>query len=434
MKTAKLEKLIKFKKQWEVEGIEWREVKLEKIIIEKPRYGLTAKSKNKGKYLYLRITDINNKGKINDDSFKFVDIDKKEKSKYEIKKGDLLLARSGSVGNFFIADKDYPDWVYASYLIRFRLDSTKILPAFIKYILISGRFQRWVEYRKRIGAQPNINAKEFSNFKIPIPFRNGKPDLETQKKIVEYIETNFSKIDKILEKKKEALKQLDELWESALEQAFKPKDGEEWREVMLGDRNFFHIETGATPKTPIKKYWKNGTIKWATPKDLGRKIGRYLLDTERKISKDGLDSCSTTLIPKGSILISTRAPIGHISILGDDMCFNQGCKGLVIKSNQIVSEFVYYELLTKIEFMKTLGSGPTFEELSKNKVATIKIPLPFRNNQPDLEKQKEIANYLDSVYEKIQILKEKKQKQIIQLGEMRESILDEAFNHSELVP
>jgi len=202
------------------EGEEWRAVKLGEIIIDKPRYGLTAKSKNKGKYLYLRITDINDKGEINEDGFKFVDLDKKEKSKYEIKKGDLLLARSGSVGNFFIADKDYPDWVYASYLIRFRLDSNKILPSFIKHVLISRKFKRWVEYQKRTGAQPNINAKEYSSFKFPLPFHNGKPDLERQKEIADYLDGVYEKIKSIKEKVKSQISQLDEMKESILNEVF----------------------------------------------------------------------------------------------------------------------------------------------------------------------------------------------------------------------
>jgi len=419
----------KTKKPWEVEGVEWREMRLGELIKEKPRYGLTAKAKDKGNFVLLRITDINDQGEIKSNNFKFVDLDESEKAKYDIRKGDLLLARSGSVGNFFIAFQDYSNWIYASYLIRFRLDLNKVHLMFVKYFLSSQYFKKWVSFQKRPGAQPNINAKEYSSFKIPLPFRNGKPDLETQKKIVEYIEANFSRIDKILEKKKKELELLDELWESVLEQAFKPKEGEEWREVRLGDKNYFHIETGATPKTSVREYWENGAIKWVTPKDLGKNNGIFIHDTERKITELGLNSCSTTVIPKGSIIISTRAPIGHIAILGDDMCFNQGCKGLVIKDSDITSKFIYYALLTKIDLMKMLGSGPTFEELSKDKLTLIKIPIPFRNNQPDLEKQKEIANHLDSVYEKIKILKEKIQNQITQLEEMKESILEEVFGH-----
>ncbi len=153
----------------------------------------------------------------------------------------------------------------------------------------------------------------------------------------------------------------------------------------------------------------------------------FIYDTERKITELGLNSCSTTVIPKGSIIISTRAPIGHIAILGDDMCFNQGCKGLIIKDNDIASEFVYYVLLTKIDLMKTLGSGPTFEELSKDKLASIEIPLPFRNGKPDLETQKKIVEYIEANFSRIDRILEKKKKELEQLDELWESVLEQAF-------
>jgi len=204
-------------------------------------------------------------------------------------------------------------------------------------------------------------------------------------------------------------------------------EGVEWREVRLGDKNYFYIETGATPETSVKEYWENGIIKWATPKDLGKNNGKYLFDTDRKITEAGLNSCSTTLIPKGSILISTRAPIGHIALLGDEMCFNQGCKGIIIKTNQILSEFIYYVLLTKVELMKILGSGPTFEELSKNKLGTVEIPLPFRNGKPDLETQKKIVEYIETNFSRIDKILEKKKKQLEQLDELWESVLEQAF-------
>jgi type I restriction enzyme S subunit len=71
-------------------------------------------------------------------------------------------------------------------------------------------------------------------------------------------------------------------------------------------------------------------------------------------------------MPKGSIIISTRVPIGHIAIAGDNMCFNQGCKAIVIRNaNHVLSDFAYYALLTKVEEMNASGSGATFKEISR---------------------------------------------------------------------
>lgn len=398
---------MKTKKPWEVEGVERREVKLGNLVIEKPKYGLTAKAKDKGKTVFLRITDIDDKGDIKNNGFKFVDLDETEKAKYDVKKGDLLLARSGSVGNFFIAFKDYPDWIYASYLIRFRLDLNKIHLMFVKYFLSSQFFKRWVSFQKRPGAQPNINAKEFSSFKIPLPFRNGKPDLETQKKIVEYIEANFSRIDKILEKKKKELEQLDEFWESVLEQAFKPKEGEEWREV--GFNKLISREKYQVGKVKVRNGLTNsGKILVV---DQSQDLIRGYLDDEK---------------------LKYRGPLPLI-IFGDhtkvikfiDFPFIVGADGvkILIPNKDLLYPKYFYWLLREVK-LPDRGYARHFKFL---KQATYLIP--FRNGKPDLEKQKEIANYLDSVYEKIKALKEKIQNQITQIEEMKESILDEMFNH-----
>jgi len=203
------------------EGEEWREVRLGELTTEKPRYGLTAKAKDSGEFVFLRITDIDDKGEIKTDNFKFVDVDDDEASKYEIRQGDLLLARSGSVGNFFIAFKDYPNWVYGSYLIRFRLDTNKVNLNFVKHFLSSHYFKRWILHQKRHGAQPNINAEEYSSFKLLLPFRNGKPDLEKQREIASYLDSVYETIKTLKEKIQNQITKLEEMKESILEEVFR---------------------------------------------------------------------------------------------------------------------------------------------------------------------------------------------------------------------
>jgi len=117
-----------------------------------------------------------------------------------------------------------------------------------------------------------------------------------------------------------------------------------WILARLGD--IFEVETGSTPRTNIKDYW-DGDIKWITPKDLGKIDSIYIHDTERKITEKGLANCSATKIPINSIIISTRAPIGYVAILGDDMAFNQGCKGLVPKNKDYYFE-KFYETFAKL--------------------------------------------------------------------------------------
>ena len=147
-----------------------------------------------------------------------------------------------------------------------------------------------------------------------------------------------------------------------------------WGKITVADA--FYIETGSTPSTTVDDYWKNGTIKWITPKDLGKIKTIWIDDTERKITHKALEACPIRRIPPESIIISTRAPIGYIAITRDFMAFNQGCKGLVKISKDIFIPFFYFVLLTKVGEMNYLGSGSTFKEISKSQISNLQIPLP----------------------------------------------------------
>ena len=201
---------------------------------------------------------------------------------------------------------------------------------------------------------------------------------------------------------------------------------EGWKWVRLGDKKLFHIETGSTPKTNVIEYWERGNIKWVTPRDLGKVIGKFIFDTERKITQKGLESCSTTIVPKGSIIISTRAPIGHIAIAGDNMCFNQGCKAIVIRdANHVLSDFVYYTLLTKVEEMNALGSGATFKEISRKKLATILIPLP------PLEEQKRIVSRLEQLVNRAEEAKRLRKQAREEAEKIMQAALNKVFSRVE---
>jgi type I restriction enzyme S subunit len=179
-------------------------------------------------------------------------------------------------------------------------------------------------------------------------------------------------------------------------------------------REVFEVETGSTPSTQISSYWEDGTIKWITPKDLGELATRYISDTGRKITRDGLDNSSAKLVPPESIIISSRAPIGYLAILTDSMAFNQGCKALVAKKpNQISPLYVYYQLQTKVKEMNALGSGSTFKEISKEKIENLQVILP------PLPIQQQIA----AILEKADAAREKRR----QANQFTEQFLQSAF-------
>lgn len=176
------------------------------------------------------------------------------------------------------------------------------------------------------------------------------------------------------------------------------------------------IVAGATPSTSIKTYW-DGDICWATPKDLSELEGAYISDTPRKITRAGLDSCAATILPVGSVLFSSRAPIGHVAINAVPMATNQGFKSFVPKPEHVDAKFLYWWLRTNCDYLESLGNGATFKEVSKAVVARIEILLP------PLAEQQRIANILD----KTEALRSKRRATIAQLDILCKAIFLDLF-------
>ncbi len=140
--------------------------------------------------------------------------------------------------------------------------------------------------------------------------------------------------------------------------------------------DLFMVETGTTPSTKEETYWKDGTVNWLTPTDLSRLNGKLRIrNSERKITEKALKETHLSLMPKGSIILSTRAPVGYVATLEEDATFNQGCKGLLPRSRyEILTEFYSYYLSNKKEMLQNLSSGSTFLELSKNRLEKFNMP------------------------------------------------------------
>ena len=132
------------------------------------------------------------------------------------------------------------------------------------------------------------------------------------------------------------------------------------------------IYNGATPSTAINGNY-GGDIIWITPKDLADQSQKFTFNGERTITIDGYNSCSTVLLPQGAILLSSRAPIGLMSIAAVELCTNQGFKSFVSK-NKEECRFLYYLVDQHLPFIKQIGSGTTFKEVSKDELAKLIFP------------------------------------------------------------
>ena len=151
------------------------------------------------------------------------------------------------------------------------------------------------------------------------------------------------------------------------------------------------IVSGSTPKSSCPGYW-GGSIKWVTPAEIGDET-HYIEDTERHITEEGMRSCHLRMMPSGTVLLSSRAPIGKTAITKSAMCCNQGFKNLIC-SKSISNEYLYHFLNAKADELKSMGRGATFKEISKKQVESIVIDLPFLSEQ---SQRAAVLNQIDAL-------------------------------------
>jgi type I restriction enzyme, S subunit len=167
----------------------------------------------------------------------------------------------------------------------------------------------------------------------------------------------------------------------------------DWKKVRIGKLG--EIVSGGTPSTRIINFW-DGLIPWITPRDLSGYQERLISHGERFISEEGLYNSSAKLMPEGTVLFSSRAPIGYIAIANNEITTNQGFKNIIVNRDNY-NLFVYYLLKFKTEDIKRIAGGSTFSEISGKNFKNFEV------NIPDLSTQIKIADFLGSLDEKIEL-------------------------------
>ena len=191
------------------------------------------------------------------------------------------------------------------------------------------------------------------------------------------------------------------------------------KKVKLGD--VCEIISGSTPKTEVKEYW-GGEYKWITPAELSE--NSYIVyDTARHITKLGIQKTGLKPFPEGTVILSSRAPIGKTAIAGCEMYCNQGFKNLIC-SDEINNKYLYFFLSSKTVYLNSLGRGATFKELSKKIVENIELCLP------PIEIQIRIAERFEQIEKLLSI----KNAEIMEINELVKSRFTEMFGEPFLNP
>ena len=321
--------------------------------------------------------------------------------KYLVRNGDFLI---GMDGNFEIVK-----WANGEALLNQRV--CKIIPKSIKpdylFYLLSPILKS-IENKTHSTTVKHLSAKELNKISFELP--NG----DQQSKIA----NELSNLHRMLILKREALEGLDSLVKSRFMEMFGEWNLSFQKENWIKLSDLTNIYTGTTPKTEIKEYW-NGLIPWVTPAELD-KDSYIITDTERHITEKGQKSKSLTMMPIGTVLLSTRAPIGKVAICGVPMTCNQGFKNFECLE-KLHPTYLFYLLKLNNDWLQTQGTGTTFKEISKSKAGNIRIPVPTMSDQ------KGFAQFYNLVDKSRFVV----QKEIKDLQELLDSKMDGYFGGEE---
>ena len=250
------------------------------------------------------------------------------------------------------------------------VDKTVLMPQYLMMWFSRSEFDREASYYAVGGVRGSLTWEDFCNMKLPIP------SITRQREIVSEYETLTNRI----RLNNQMIQNLEATAQALYRKTFvdnidKENLPEGWRMGTLEDLG--EIIGGATPSTNNPDLWCDNGISWLSPADLSKKSCKFISKGAKDITELGYNSCSTKLLPKGSILFSSRAPIGLMAITTKELCTNQGFKSIVPQKDY-GSEYVYYYLLSIKDKIAEENTGSTFDEVSGQTMKEYPAVLPSK--------------------------------------------------------
>ncbi len=358
----------------------------------------------------IRTTNFTNDGIINYNNVVYRQIKNDAVLKKKLIYGDIIIEKSGGSDNFPVGRVVYYDRIDEIYLCNnftsiLRTNKELVVSKYLLYLMLN-------LYNKGVTTKFQNKTTGIRNLQLTSYLTNTEiniHDIQTQKEIVAVLD----KVTSLISMRKEQLEKLDILVKSKFIEMFgdpvlNPKG---WEKKKLGE--VYTIISGTTPDTNEEKYW-NGTNLWVTPAELNNEL--YINTTARKITDDAVKAKSLKVIPRFSVLLSSRAPIGKFAINTEDMYCNQGFKCLT-NSKVLDSIYTYFYLFQRVEYIQSLGRGATFKEVSKEIVANIDIQVP------PLDLQNQFAEFVEQVEKN----REKIKSSLNQLETLYNALMQEYF-------
>ena len=319
----------------------------------------------------LRTTNFTNDGVVDYSDVVTRAITKKSINEKYLRYGDIVIEKSGGsdkqpVGRVIFFQGNENTYLFNNFtgLLRVK-EPSKWYPRYVFYALFAnyktGGTRR---FENKTTGLHNLKTDDYvTSFDVK------DNSLEVQMKICSILDQT----KELINKSQKQLIKLDDLVKARFVEMFDSFDLAKQKTGWVPISQVGTVVGGSTPKTTVTEYW-NGDYRWISPAELKHDSG-VIFDSIKKITRAGIDSCSLQELPIGTVILSSRAPIGKVAIAGTTMYCNQGFKNIIC-GNRVIPRYLYSLLLFNTEYLNSLGRGATFKELSKSIVESIRIPLP----------------------------------------------------------
>jgi type I restriction enzyme, S subunit len=303
--------------------------------------------------------------------------DAKRLSRYRVQTGDIVYSRRGDVTRRALIRDEQNGWLCGTGSLMIRLGKGIADPKFVSYFLGDLRIREWI-LRHAVGAtMPNLNTSIMAAVPIFIP------PLSEQRAIAGILGT----LDDKIELNRSMNRTLESMARSIFRESI--KDVEEQGSIL----EFADLMSGGTPSTAEERYW-NGNVEWVSAKDVSNANGVFLLDTEKKISQEGIDNSATKLLPVKTVIVTARGTVGAHCMLGKPMTMNQTSYGLKAKEG-IGNYFVYFTLSEMVEQLKQQSYGTIFDTITTKTFQNALCAQPSDGVIQSIEKQ--ITPMMDTI-------------------------------------
>lgn len=341
-------------------------------------------------------------GSVNSAKLDHVGADTVERLRIHLlQQGDIVFGRKGAVDRHAYIDNESDGWMQGSDCIRMRVETADINPRFLSYYFLTNKHKAFMISMCSHGTtMASLNQKILEQIDFPCPER------EYQNKIVAVLE----RIDEKIGLNRKINENLEQQAAAYFYHQFIVNADPSWKEGTIS-----HLGTvigGSTPSKSKPEYYTDNGIAWITPKDLSVDKSKFISHGADDITELGLRNSSASIMPAGTVLFSSRAPIGYIAIADGEVTTNQGFKSVVPNGN-VGTAFVYYFLKNALPTIENMASGSTFKEISGSAMRTVPAVIP------DDESLQEFSDFCEPLFQQQRTLEAENRS----LAALRDSLL-----------